>query len=299
MKKEVPRRESKMDTPVRRPLLEPADQAWLEAYIEGKAPESETDDLPIGGGEILGALAHATLASDAQGIVEVIEGNEEFFHIYGNESGVRKMLLMALGVGEKQENPDCLCYLGALYYGDDPAVGEDYAKAAEYYERASRLGSSQGSVNLGYCYYYGRHQERDYAKAFKCFTLSYALDGNPEAAWKLGDMYDRGLFVERNQLAAFRLYLEAFDKTQDSPMCARPAHHLADMAMRETGGPISFNPRAALELYVMAELAYYTEIDRGLTYYTRALEEAIAGQQEARAAIERERGGDWLILHDD
>lgn len=271
--------------------IDTADTLWLKACAAGETPELTSERLSDKGVMIIRRLADATLAENPSEIMEVIIDDEDFLNACADEPVVKRILPLALGVGVRVEDADTLCYVGALYYSGGHGVEQDYTKAADFYERSSKRGSSQGSVNLGYCYYYGRHQEKDYAKAFACFTLGYSLDGNAEAAWKLGDMFDAGLFVEKNEWAAFNLYQKAYLATQGGHACARPAHHLADMYLHGVEGKVEPDPKRALKLYVEAEIAYYGEIDSGLIYYEKNLRQAIESQKIAREMIEHEREG--------
>ena len=68
--------------------------------------------------------------------------------------------------------------------------------------------------NCGYCFYYGRHQEVDYAEAYKYFSLGALLYDDANCLYKLGDMFLNGYAVEKNEAYAFQLYLRALDQAQ-------------------------------------------------------------------------------------
>ena len=114
---------------------------------------------------------------------------------------------------------DALLSLGALYYtGLGEFVQQDYAKAMSYYEKAaetSELKNDWALNNLGYCHYYGRNGTVDYEKAYSCFALS-AMCGNPNAMYKLGDMYYYGNFVGKDYAASFYWYVLAKEQKSDS-----------------------------------------------------------------------------------
>lgn len=84
----------------------------------------------------------------------------------------------------------CCCNLANLYHNTSgQGSAEDYAHAVELYELGSDRGDTQSMINLGYIYYYGRGCERDYARAYECYARAALTDTNPEAYWKLGDLY--------------------------------------------------------------------------------------------------------------
>lgn len=109
----------------------------------------------------------------------------------------------------EEDDQDALLALGSLYYtGAGTSIPQDFMKAQYYYEKAaevSELKNHWALNNLGYCYYYGRAGETDYKKAYSCFAAS-AMYGNPNAMYKLGDMYYFGNFVEKDIDASFYWY---------------------------------------------------------------------------------------------
>ena len=195
------------------------------------------------------------------------------------------------------------CNLANMFH-DTSSQGsaEDYAKAIELYNLGGSRGDVQSVINLAYIYYYGRGVARDYARAYELYARAALLGGEPEAYWKLGDLYASGKFVDKSDWCAYKLYSKAYKKAGDSPLKARGAHHMADYLLYGIGGMLEPDPDEALRLYNEAEIGYYELIDSGLTYYQRQLEQAIAGQAEARQAAQekhrRIRNGeqDDLIL---
>jgi TPR repeat protein len=122
------------------------------------------------------------------------------------------MALRYLNTLAEKNDHDALLSLGALYYtGLGDLIRQDYAKAMSYYEKAaeiSELRNDWALNNLGYCHYYGRNGKVDYEKAYSCFALS-AMYGNPNAMYKLGDMYYSGNFVDKDFTASFYWYTMA------------------------------------------------------------------------------------------
>lgn len=107
--------------------------------------------------------------------------------------------------------------LGSLYY-NGLFIEQDFNKAAHYYEKAAEMGNEMGYCNLAYCYYYGRHCPKDYAQAYKYFSLSVIFFNNAIALYKLGDMYERGYHVQKDPDKAYQLYLRSYQEmsTYDS-----------------------------------------------------------------------------------
>lgn len=106
------------------------------------------------------------------------------------------------------DEAEMLVDMGEKYYVGDE-VAQDYDKAMEYFNQAADMGSVQAMVELGYCYYHGHSVPVDYEKAFSCYTKAALLSAHPAALYKLGDLYANGYYVERDDLAAFRLYVTA------------------------------------------------------------------------------------------
>jgi len=129
------------------------------------------------------------------------------------------MALRYLNILAEKGDHEALLSLGALHYtGFGDKVPQDYAQAMKYYEKAaesSELEDDWALNNLGYCYYYGRGGTVDYIKAYSCFALS-AMQGNPNAMYKLGDMYHDGHYVGKDLNASFYWYISARAQESDT-----------------------------------------------------------------------------------
>ena len=88
-------------------------------------------------------------------------------------------------------DPDVLCGLGAAYY-----KREDYREAKKYYEMSAAKGNTDACLGLGYIWYYGRTGERDYKKAFECFSMAR---NSINAEYKLAEMYLTGKYVKKDE----------------------------------------------------------------------------------------------------
>ena len=126
-------------------------------------------------------------------------------------------------------------YIGTMYYSGR-IVQQDYAKAKELYEQASREGSTQALINLGYIYYYARcGGEPNYEFAFNCFLKASKIgndDETTEALYKLSDMYEKGYYVKRQRSKSFKLVEELYEKELDKYNEDGYSQYLADLAIR-------------------------------------------------------------------
>ena len=113
-----------------------------------------------------------------------------------------KYLKSAIKLG----NADAMNEMGCMYYCGN-LVEQSYKKAAA-------AGSVDAMNNLGYCYYYGRDTAVDMKKAYIYYSQA-AFFGNPQAYYKLGDMYMNGYFVKTDEKMGFELYFRAYKMSQN------------------------------------------------------------------------------------
>lgn len=200
---------------------------------------------------------------------------------------VVEMLILGYKLGVSAESGACMNDLGALYYMGD-LVEQDYQKAADLYEMAADHGCYQSIINLGYIYEYGRTGERDCAKAFQWYSLAAALAPSSEAVYKLGDMFSSGKFVPCDKKKAYRLYERSLTLARTDVELAQPAVRIADMLIDPRGAlyGVELDPMRALSLYQVAEVGLREDIANGMTYYAKRLQEAIEGQEKARAMLD-------------
>ena len=201
---------------------------------------------------------------------------------------VAEVLVLGYKLGISADSGACMNDLGALYYMGE-LVEQDYARAAELYEMAMAHGCYQSIVNLGYIYEYGRTGEKDLGKAYRYYALAAALAPSSEAVYKLGDMYSRGVTGERDVMKAKALWERSLELAQGLAEFAQPAIRIAklliDAEAVEQG--VKRDPLRALHLFQQAEIGLRIDItENGMTYYRRRLEEAIEGQERARALVE-------------
>lgn len=194
---------------------------------------------------------------------------------------------------------EAACTLGALYYTGSitPDGDPDYEQAFKLYTTGAALGNMQALVNLGYCHQYGRSVPVSPKDAFECFQRAAFTTDMPEALYKLGDMYERGCYVERDSELAAGLYRKALlqieNNSHEAPeikasVYHRVANHVASDDKKDE--PVAERRErllAALELYQRAERDYYRAIEAGAYYYDRRLDEVIAAEERMRTEFLR------------
>ena len=118
--------------------------------------------------------------------------------------------------------------LGAMYYGGE-FIPHDFLKAIKYYEQATESNDFETQMrswtNLGYCHYYGRDIPVDYEKAFNCYMRAAICD-DPNALYKIGDMYRYGKHVAKDEKKAAKFYEQALENIY------RDERFYSDIAMR-------------------------------------------------------------------
>lgn len=190
-------------------------------------------------------------------------------------------------------NADAACDIGSLYYMGR-AGEQNYAKALKYYTLAADGGCRQAQENLGYCYYYGRDTAVDYKKAFHYFALG-AFDGHIRSLYKIGDMYRKGYYVEKNEIEAYRIYERCFETMTDRAMPLVGADvmmRIADCYFEGIGTEIDYT--LALDYYQKAEHLFYTRLKNGDFLIKNNYEKVIARQEEARKKMKDELPNyDW------
>ena len=143
------------------------------------------------------------------------------------------------------KNPRYMLELGSLYY-----ERKQFDLARKYYEYAAEYNETGALLCLGYIWYYGRTGTQDYEKAFHYFDRA-SHRGDSNAAYKLADMYRRGLYVKQD-MSKYRkiiedLYLEF---SHDSRYLHYPYSKLPEVYLR-MGELMTEDGQAekALELY--------------------------------------------------
>lgn len=197
----------------------------------------------------------------------------------------------------EKENADAMNDLGAQYYDGNRGFEQSFEKAVKYYKMAAERGERQAQENLGYCYYYGRDGEPDYEKAFNYFAMG-AFDGHLVSLYKIGDMYYNGYYVEKNMKEAYAIYMRCLDT-------------MTEFAERFVAGPVNLrlgrmylngygtekDLKSALICFQKAEgYLYSMVVEDGNYMYKKSLNDAIKGQEMARAELMKEMPErDWVF----
>ena len=157
-------------------------------------------------------------------------------------------------LAEKQ-NTQAMLLLGGQYYEGTRFFRQNFKEAVKWYLKTGDQLDHTGLCYLGYCYFYGRGIPIDMEQAFNCFSNS-AYKGNPNAMYKLGDMYMDGLFVKKNKDTAFCWYNEAWIKVNEDDTYVRCsiAYRLGKCFSHGYG--IEENLPEALHLLQYAELGF-------------------------------------------
>lgn len=266
-----------------------------ESYDQKRAAEqifehlgNETiDTMDIDIEAVFRGIAEAVFSRKPEAILEFYFENKDLIIKAAQiDSRVVEALVIALKISIEAGSDACMTSLGGMYYLGE-VVPQDYHKAAELYEMAANAGNYQSTINLGYIYEYGRIGEPDYQKAYMYYSLAAALHPSSEALYKLGDQFSRGKAVEEDRQKAYWLYMRSYKEADGIEEEAQPAIRLADMLIDKGNGlyDIPYLPLRALELYQKAEIGLRISIRDGAYYYKKRLEEALAGQEKARALV--------------
>lgn len=237
----------------------------------------------------LNVMGEVAFRADGDEFAAFAAKHRDKIHALARKDGrMVELLILGYKMGISRGSSDCMNDLGALYYMGD-LVEQDYVRAAELYEMAAAHGCYQSVINLGYIYEYGRTGARNLAKAYRCYALAAMLTRSSEAAYKLGDIYSRGIGGVSDLRTAMNLWGHSLDLAESIVEAAQPAFRIArtliDPEAAEAG--IERDPLRALSLFQQAEIGLRIDItENGMTYYEKRLQEAIEGQQRARELVE-------------
>jgi TPR repeat protein len=100
--------------------------------------------------------------------------------------------------------------MGVIYLIGDGAVGHDYAKALQWYQRAAVLGVARAQNDIGYMIENGLGIEKDARRAAEWYRIA-AEQGWGKAQVNLGRLHENGLGVARDLKEALYWYRLAAD----------------------------------------------------------------------------------------
>ena len=127
---------------------------------------------------------------------------EDFYRLTNPDDEDRFLMAEALDyLITETKDPGYMLELGSLYYEQ-----KQFDLARKYYELAAEYDDTRAMLCLGYIWYYGRTGTRDYEKAFHYYD-SARQRGDVNAAYKVADMYRKGLYVKKDP-ARYRKIIE-------------------------------------------------------------------------------------------
>lgn len=273
-------------------MVELAGMEFAEHDNEANFADTFADGGPVFDSErirrLLNEIANAAFSGGGDEFAEYVAKNWDCIRAASFDAHeVLEKVVLGYRVGIANGSAACMNDLGALYYRGD-GVEQDYVKAAELYEMAADAGCYQSIVNLGYIYEYGRTGEPDFSKAYQWYSLAAALAPSSEAVYKLGDMFSRGKAVPRDMRKAHLLYERSLDLANGDVERAQPAMRIARMLIDPNSSSygVVHDPLRALSLFQLAEVGLRIDIANGQYYYAKRLQEALDGQEKARALLE-------------
>lgn len=166
-------------------------------------------------------------------------------YLYSEGIAVKQDKMKAIELYEKaaaQGNSSANLNLGAAYYTGD-GVDRDVAKATAYFEKVSLTDNPIVGRYLGDIYLNDANAT-NYDKAFRYYTIA-ANAGDLAAFKELGQMYQRGLGVEKNETLAKEFLLYAASERH------APAQYMLGVMYANGDGV----PRDWIEAYAWLSLA--------------------------------------------
>lgn len=179
-----------------------------------------------------------------------------------SNKSIKKIAFEYLKKLVENNDSEAISILGHFHYcGELGFIEQDYNKTMYYLNESLNINSIDRNfenstlITLGYCYFYGRVNEPDYQKAFLLFGKA-ACSNDPNAMYKIGDMYREGLYVEKNIEAAFYWYQESYSyHLKDTYICGSISLRLGRAYLFGEG--IKANALFALKYLQKAERKFY------------------------------------------
>ncbi len=148
--------------------------------------------------------------------------------------------------------------MGEKYYHGDSGIARDYAKAVDWLIKAAMQGHPEAQFRLAVCYENGHGVAQNDFKAAEWYTLA-AMQGHPEAQNRLGYCYTCGQGVVRNLQKAVEWYTKA--AMQDHTEAQFNLGYCYDY-----GQGITADPKKAVEWYTKAAMQGHPEAQNSLGY---------------------------------
>lgn len=114
---------------------------------------------------------------------------------------------------KKAEQGDAEAQLayGRLLKTSGNGVDQDWIKAVEMLERSATNGNADAQWELGLMYEYANHVDQDQARALDLYRRS-ANAGNPIGLYLVAHCYQHGIVVDEDKVISDSLYRQSFDQ---------------------------------------------------------------------------------------
>ena len=159
------------------------------------------------------------------------------------------------------------------------------AMPPELFAFVVRLYSVDAMNDLVALYYDGRGCCQDFTKAIHYYEMG-AFHGRLGSLYKIGDMYRKGYYVEKNPAEAFKIYVHCVGLMthEDMSEFAGPVYlRLGQLYLYGEG--TDKNPAETLKCFQIAERYLYDMVMSGELMYRGSLKAAIEGQAKARKIL--------------
>jgi hypothetical protein len=123
----------------------------------------------------------------------------------GRRRPTRRQARVQRGGDTLTDNSNCFVTVGEMYYYGIGNLDRDDEMAVKLYTVAADNGNADAQFKLGKMYNLGEGVKQDYAEAVRLYSLA-AAQGHAVAQFKLGKMYENGRGVEPDDEAAIRFY---------------------------------------------------------------------------------------------
>lgn len=169
---------------------------------------------------------------------------------------ITKKVLESYELCARHNIPEAALILGEYYYNGE-ILKQDLDKAYEFYELAANAGNIDAICRLGDRFYYDRYDNVDYVQAYYYYSLGALLHDDPNCLYKLGDLYLKGNYVEKNENYAFILYMRALQCINDKDylLLAKIQQRVGKCYLYGFG--TCKNPEEANELLSLALISLY------------------------------------------
>ena len=171
------------------------------------------------------AMANAKhlIETEGAGRPEYLKSNEEKA-IKLAEEGLKRMEIQMLAEEYRQMQSDYLKEItekklqryaeegewrAQFEMGLIHANRQNYEEAIRWYQMAADNGSSGAMRNIGMFYYYGQGRPVDYHVAYDWFMSAIHCAANTHAMFLVGEMFEKGLYVDKNIQTAISWYQKA------------------------------------------------------------------------------------------